>query len=107
MSEEQSLENNLPPEPPPPPPPQPLPYLTTEERAEVMAELMRQESVLHDPVGINKQSYRDVIDAVDTWISENMLAVESYIPEPGRSSLTMTQKARIFFAVTRAKIGSF
>jgi len=106
MPEEQPIENNLPPE-PPPLPPQPLPYLTSEERAQVMADVMRQESNLHDPISINKTCYRDVVDAVDTWISENMLAVENYIPEPGRSSLTMAQKARIFFAVTRAKIGNF
>lgn len=88
-------------------PVQPLPPLSDDERGAIMAELMRQESVLHEALSIDKQSYRDVVNAVDVWISENMMAVENDIPQPGRSALTMAQKARIFFAVTKAKIGAF
>lgn len=105
---EESPENNYPATPPVPPVPiQPLPVLTDEQRLEVMADLMRQESLSNEPITVDKQSYKDVINAVDVWISENMMAVENNIPEPGRTALTMTQKARIFFAVTKAKIGAF
>ena len=84
-----------------------LPYLSTEELNEIFAELMRQESNMHELLSIDKQAYRDVVVAVDTWISDHMLEVENNIPQPGRSALSMTQKARIFFAVTKAKIGNF
>ena len=84
-----------------------LPYLSEEELHVVFAELMRQESNMYEPLSINKQSYRDVVSAVDVWISDHMLEVENNIPQPGRSALSMTQKARIFFAVTKAKIGNF
>jgi hypothetical protein len=86
-------------------PAQVLPLLSEEVRASIFSELMREESYKQAPIGIDKQSYKDVVDAVDVWISENMMQVENKIPQPGRSSLTMEQKARIFFAVTKAKLG--
>lgn len=81
-----------------------MPYLSEEERYNVWAECSRYESEKLDPMPLTKEEYREAVDSVDTWITDNIQIINDCLPIKAKEELTDQQKARIFFAVTRAKI---
>lgn len=79
-------------------------YLPDEQRHDVWAEFIRKESETFEPMPLTKEECKELVDSVDTWITDNMEEINNSLPAKAREELTIQQKARIFFAVTRAKI---
>ena len=64
-------------------------------RVEVWAELMRKYSSDGDSIGINKADLRATVDALDTFMDTNAVAINNALPQPARGALTVQQKALI------------
>jgi hypothetical protein len=75
--------------------------LTTEQRAALWAELMQELSRDGETVGITKPELRAAVDALDTWLDTNAATINTAIPQPARSALTASQKARLLMFVVR------
>lgn len=52
-----------------------------------------------EAIGVNKTDLAAAVNAVDQWISDNAASFNAAIPQPARSALTASQKARLFWAV--------
>lgn len=81
--------------------------MTSPQRAEVHAEVMRDLSRETEPCSCNKPNLRAALDAIDQWVSDNAAAFNSAIPLPARTQLTASQKARLLMVVVgkRFKVG--
>lgn len=75
--------------------------LTTEQRATLWAELMRELSRDGETVGITKPELRAAVDALDTWLDTNAATINTAIPQPARGALTAGQKARLLMFIVR------
>lgn len=73
--------------------------LTSQQRAELWAEIMRDLSKVTEPCGITKTDLRAAVDATDQWIEDNAAAFNSALPLAARNGLTAAQKKRLFLAV--------
>lgn len=69
--------------------------LTSGQRQELWAELMRELSNDRETVGVTKADLRAAVDALDTWLNSNAATINAAIPQPARSALTAAQKARL------------
>ena len=78
--------------------------LTEDDRKELWSKFMSDVSSRYEALGaLSKQDLRAAVDAIDTWIDDNLASFNSAIPQPARSELTAKQKAEIFFAVARRR----
>jgi hypothetical protein len=68
-------------------------------RFEVWAEEMRYFSSIRDSLGLTKTDLRAAVDALDVFMNANATAVNDAIPEPAKTVLTKSQKARLLTAV--------
>lgn len=59
--------------------------------------------MLRESVAITKTDLRSAIDAIDAWIDSNAASLNSAIPQPARSGLTASQKARLLVHVVRKR----
>jgi len=73
--------------------------LSDTARADVWAGAMRRFSQDKLSCGVTKEDLRAAVDALDTFLSDNATAVNSAIPQPARSSLSVTQKALLLMYV--------
>lgn len=77
------------------------------ERAALTADVQVKWSADREAVPVpSKVSLRAVIDAIDTWISDNAASMNSAIPQPARSNLSAAQKAFLFAWVALRRYGS-
>lgn len=80
--------------------------LNDAQRRELWAELMRRYSENRETIGVTKQQLRDTIDALDTFLSDNAIAVNNAIPQPARAQLTVQQKAlALMYVITHRYFG--
>lgn len=75
--------------------------LSTDDRRELWAELMAALSRDGDSVSITKAELRAAVDAVDDFLDDNAATINAAIPQPARSGLTVSQKARLLNFVVR------
>lgn len=64
--------------------------LTSEQRRELFARFMRENT---EPISVMKTEGAAFVDAIDAALDDAKVAFNSAIPQPARSSLTPTQKA--------------
>lgn len=77
--------------------------LTTQERAEVHRDYMRDE---HETFGaVTKLNLRAVVDALDDFFESNAAAINAAIPQPARGQLSTAQKSRLVRHVLRRRYG--
>lgn len=79
--------------------------LTEQQRSNLHAEIMQTLSREQEPVGITKLELRAAVDALDDFLETNASAINTAIPQPARSSLTVSQKARLLAYVTLRRFG--
>lgn len=84
-----------------------LPPLSDDVREGVRAECTTYFASKNNMPGFTKPEWREGVAAIDDWIVNNMAGVDAALPEFLRNGLDMQQKAYMFFAVVRAKLGSF
>ena len=77
--------------------------LNSQKRREVFADLMRLLSSNNETVSITKPDLRAVVDALDTFLNDNASTINSTIPQPGRSALSASQKARILMLIIKQR----
>lgn len=77
--------------------------LNSQKRREVFADLMRLLSSNNETVSITKPDLRAVVDALDTFLNDNASTINSTIPQPGRSALSVSQKARILMLIIKQR----
>jgi len=77
--------------------------LTTDQRRELWADLMREWSNDRESVGITKAELRAAVDALDAWVNSSAAAINTAIPQPARGALSSAQKARLLMFVVRAR----
>lgn len=70
--------------------------LTSAKRAEVNAQCMRENI---ETMSITKTQLRAAVDAIDDWVNNNAAAFNTAIPQPARTALTASQKARLLMLV--------
>jgi hypothetical protein len=68
--------------------------LSDADRQEIWAEFMREISAEREPISINKNDLRAFFNAADDWVNANAASFNAAIPQPARSGLTASQKAR-------------
>jgi len=75
--------------------------MTNQERLNAAGEAM---SEMGFP-GLTKIDVRAAVNAIDQWVSDNALSLNSAIPQPARAALTSEQKAQLLkYVVTRRYI---
>ena len=72
--------------------------LTEQQRREAWAEMMRLGGI-----SIPKEDLRSAFNALDDWFEFNAATLNSVIPQPARSSLTLQQKALLLSLVIRKR----
>lgn len=77
--------------------------MTDAQRFEIWADFMRELSNERDPIGVDKNDLRAAFNAADQWISDNASSFNTAIPQPARTALTATQKARLLMFVVRKR----
>jgi hypothetical protein len=77
--------------------------LSSNERAEVWADAMRELSEQRSSVGIVRADLRAAVDALDTFLNDNASAINTAIPQPARGALTPAQKALLLNYVIRRR----
>lgn len=78
--------------------------LTDSDRKEIWTKFMSDVSAREEKFGaVNKHQIKDLIDAVDQWISDNLASFNSALPEPAKTQLTGKQKFEIFMAVAQRR----
>ena len=73
--------------------------LTTEQRHDLWAELMRELSRQRASISLTKPELRAAVDAVDAWVEANAASYNSAIPQPARGALSAQQKAQLLMYV--------
>jgi len=77
--------------------------LSTQERAGVHAEFMRNET---DTFGaVTKADLLAAVNALDDFFESNAAAINAAIPQPARGQLTVEQKSRLVRYVLRRRYG--
>lgn len=74
--------------------------MSNQNRFDCWADFMRTEEAF---LGLTKAELRAAIDACDQWASDNAAAFNTAIPQPARSALTATQKARLLSLIIRKR----
>ena len=64
--------------------------LSDQDRADVTAEFMRQAA---GPLALTKNDIRPCVDALDNYYNANAGAINQSLPLPGRTALTINDKA--------------
>jgi len=80
--------------------------LTDEDRRVIWAKFMSDIGCRQERIGsgtMNKHELRDVVNAIDQWIDDNMASFNSALPEPGRTELSTKQKVELFMAVVKRR----
>ena len=74
------------------------------ERRAIWSKFMSDVSAREEKFGtVNKHQIRNLIDAVDQWIDDNLSSFNSALPEPAKTQLTGKQKFEIFMAVAKKR----
>lgn len=77
--------------------------LTTQERQELSAEIMRDISRLREPLNVTKAAVIAAIIATDDWVEANTASFNSALPLPARTDMTLKQKTQLFMRVVRKR----
>lgn len=78
--------------------------LSDQERASVSRVLQQDVSSLRDELGsLTKADLLAAVNALDEFLETNKTAINNAIPQPARSELTVTQKARLLVYVIRRR----
>lgn len=77
--------------------------LPDNDRADVLAEYMRELSSVRDPCSVNSADIRAALNALDDLMNSNAAAINAAIPQPARANLTTAQKARLLMLVVRRR----
>lgn len=77
--------------------------MTSPQRAEAWADMMREMSDERETVTIVKPDLRAALDAADQWVSDNAASFNTALPVAARNGLTATQKARLLVWVVRKR----
>jgi len=82
--------------------------MTTVQRAQTHAELMREFSDSRTSCSLTKLQLRAALDAADTWVSANAAAFNTALPVAARTALSATDKAKLlmFVVAKRFKVGA-
>lgn len=73
--------------------------LPNPDRAEVWADYIRQTTGL----AVTKADLRAAVDAVDSWLNTNAASYNTAIPQPARSTLSASQKAKLLMHVVNKR----
>lgn len=76
--------------------------MTAEQRRIAWVQFMR-EAVGGEAYSITKNDLRAALDAADAWVDANGASFNTAIPQPARSALTTSQKARLLLFVVRER----
>lgn len=77
--------------------------LTDQDRFDVWADIMRLVSADKETVSITKTDLRAAVNAIDGWVNTNASAFNTAIPQPARSALSASQKARLLMLVVEKR----
>ena len=77
--------------------------LTDGDRKKIWSRYMSEASSDETAIPLNKSDLRAIVDAIDTWISDNMASFNSSLPLPGRTRLTGKEKVRLFLYVVNQR----
>lgn len=77
--------------------------MTDPQRFDTWAELMRELSNEREAIDLTKPDLRAAVNAADQWVSDNASSFNTAIPQPARTALTATQKARLLMFVVRKR----
>lgn len=77
--------------------------LGEEDRVTVWREFMADRSLARDAFGaLTKADMRAAVDALDAFLNDNAVTINSAIPQPARAALTTQQKALLLrFVIAR------
>lgn len=77
--------------------------LSDNDRKDIWSEFMQEESQTRALMALDKPALRAAVDAVDTWIDDNVASFLAAFPIPSATALTNKQKAKLFFAVAKQR----
>lgn len=74
-----------------------MPNLSDADREDVWREFMAQLSALHETFAqpLLKADVRAAVNGIDQWLTDNAASGNQAIPQPARSGMTASQKARM------------
>lgn len=79
--------------------------LSDADRAEVRHEFGEEMSRVREACGITKSELRAAVNALDDFLHTNAATINNALPEPAKSTLTTSQKARLLkLVITRRYI---
>ncbi len=73
------------------------------DRAALRQEFARELSSSRSLCNVTKTDLQAAVDALDTWLDSNAAAINTAIPLPARTSLTVKQKAQLLVYVIRRR----
>jgi len=77
--------------------------LSEQDRQEVRHSLGKHFSRLRKGIPLDKDEWKEVVDAADQWIEDNAASYNLAIPLPARTELDSADKALIFFFVANKR----
>lgn len=75
--------------------------LSDEKRIELWKEIQSSLSEVREPCAVNKADLRAAVNALDSFFSDNAATINAAIPQPARSDLTTSQKARLLMLILK------
>lgn len=80
--------------------------LSEQDRFDLWADFMRDQSSRNESTGVLlKEELRAAVDATDDWINDNAAAYNTALPTAARTTLTASQKAKLFSFVALKRYG--
>jgi len=77
--------------------------LTDGDRTLLWAKTMSDLSITRESLTLAKGDLRAALNAVDDWVDDNQLSFNQALPQPARSALTASQKARLLTLIVRRR----
>ena len=68
-------------------------------RVGLWKEFMSEISGDREPLDLSKAELRAAVNALDDWLDTNAILINAAIPQPARSNMTVSQKARLLSKV--------
>ena len=77
--------------------------LSTQDRIDLCADMMRVLSAIWELCAINKIDLRAAVNAADDWVEANKASFNNALPAAAKTNLTASQKARLLEFVVRQR----
>ena len=82
-----------------------MPLLSNEERQDILRKVEKKLSRRRDVVNIGRQDLLNAVNAMDTWIDDNMVGLNGSLTDSVKTGLSLRQKLEMFLMVIENRWG--